>query len=126
MRVGYLARPFDVINVCDLDLIEQARQRCDHLVVGVYSDEYVQQTCRRPPLVPLVERVALVSHIRGVDAAVVHAEAAARPVGDVIVFVVADEMGETGNDVVTLVPRRRSDSAVLPAAALPLDRKAVA
>ena len=43
MSVGYLADSFDLINVRDLDLIAQARARCARLVVGVFTDEYVER-----------------------------------------------------------------------------------
>jgi hypothetical protein len=71
-RAGYLARSFDLINVRDLDLIAQARQRCSRLVVGVHSDALVEQLTGRPPVVPLAERLAIVAHVRGVDEVRVH------------------------------------------------------
>ena len=37
MRVGYLVSSFDMLSVGDLSVIDQARQLCDQLVVGVLS-----------------------------------------------------------------------------------------
>ena len=38
MSVGYLAGLFDLVNVRDLDLINQARAGCARLVLGVFTD----------------------------------------------------------------------------------------
>jgi glycerol-3-phosphate cytidylyltransferase len=72
MTRGYLASAFDLINVGDLDIIAQARMRCDQLLIGVYTDEYVRALTGRSPVVPLTERVELVRHVRGVDRVVPH------------------------------------------------------
>lgn len=74
MHVGYLAHGFDLLNIGDLDVIAQVRARCSRLIIGVLSDESIQTSTGRPPVVPLAERVALVRHTRGVDAVVVHDE----------------------------------------------------
>jgi cytidyltransferase-like protein len=72
MNFGYLAHAFDLFNVRDLDLIDEARQRCSHLIVGVFSDEFATQILGRQPIVPLEERMALVRHVRGVAEVVAH------------------------------------------------------
>jgi len=91
MAEGYLACAFDLLNVGDLDVIAQAQQRCDHLTLGVFSDELVESSSGRPPVVPLDERLALVSHLRGIEDVVVHeAELAASATDGRIVFAVAD------------------------------------
>lgn len=72
MICGYLACTFDLLNVADLDVIEQARRMCDRLTVGVYSDDLVLLRKGLPAIMPLAERVALLKHVRGVDAVVVH------------------------------------------------------
>lgn len=70
MGVGYLTHGFDLLNVRDLDVIGQAQQGCSALVVGVVSDELFEQRYGRPPVVPFSERLAVVSRVRGVHAAV--------------------------------------------------------
>ncbi len=109
---GYLACAFDLINVRDLDLIAQAREHCTRLVVGVYTDEYVTDVAGAPPVVPLSERLALVSHIRGVDEAVSHASAAPDMAGWVV-FTVEGAPGPQPAGAVVLSPRRESSSDVL-------------
>jgi glycerol-3-phosphate cytidylyltransferase-like family protein len=101
-----------LINVHDLDLIAQARRLCDRLVLGVYSDELVLSTTGRPPVVPLAERLALVSHVRGVADAVVHTPDA-RPAGpEVVVFAEqVDDIDELA--VIRLEVARQTESATL-------------
>ncbi|GGC99837.1 cytidyltransferase [Tersicoccus solisilvae] len=72
MRVGYAAGAFDLFHVGHLNILRQARSRCDHLIAGVVSDEMLELTKGRRPVVPLAERLEIVEHIRYVDQ--VHAE----------------------------------------------------
>lgn len=124
MGVGYLAASFDLLNVADLDVIAQAGSRCAGLVVGVFSDELVEDLTGRPPVVPLSERLALVQHVRGVQDAVVHEPGRARGLGAEVVFSLVDEPAPA--DAVTLTPTRRTTSAALRAALRPAPDEAVA
>ena len=72
MSVGYLADSFDLINVRDLDLIAQARARCARLVVGVFTDDYVERVSGRRPVIPLSERMAVLQQVRGIVEVVAH------------------------------------------------------
>ncbi|OMH31364.1 adenylyltransferase/cytidyltransferase family protein [Tersicoccus sp. Bi-70] len=72
MRVGYAAGAFDLFHVGHLNILRQARSLCDHLIAGVVSDEMLELTKGRGPVVPLAERLEIVEHIRYVDQ--VHAE----------------------------------------------------
>jgi len=111
-----------MLNVADLDLIDQARRRCDRLVVGVHSDELVLATLGRRPVVPLVERVALLRRVRGVDEVVVHG---AGPVDEGLRrFGVVTDPSSAGPD--DLVVRRASRSTALVAALAPVSQESVA
>ena len=74
MISGYFAAAFDLLNVRDLDLIEQAATRCEHLVVGVFSDDLVEERLGRRPVVPADERIRLVAGLRRVDHVQLHNE----------------------------------------------------
>lgn len=127
MICGYLACSFDLLNVGDLDVIAQARDLCDHLTVGVYSDACVELRNGRPAVVPLSERLALVRHVRGVDAVVVHEAAGAEGVvtSDRI-FLVDDEMTGHQEGVVRLTARRSTSSRELLDALAPTLQRGVA
>lgn len=108
MAAGYLACSFDLLNVADLDLIVQSRQRCSWLTVGVYSDEQVVRLNGRPPIVPLAERMALVEHIRGVDAVVVHENSRKPQSSDELIFAIAAQPDEPALGLANQLAVRRS------------------
>lgn len=126
MGVGYLAASFDLLNVRNLDVIAQAGSRCAELVVGVFSDELVEDLTGRPPVVPLGERLALVQHVRGVQEAVVHEPGRARGLGAEVVFSVVDDLAPAVVGAVALTPTRETTSAALRAALRPTLDEAVA
>lgn len=91
MTVGYFANSFDLFNVRDVDLINQAQRECSELVLGVFSDDFATRILGRRPVVPLSERVLLVSHVRGVSKAVVHDDVW-RPSSEAMIFSVAGDV----------------------------------
>lgn len=66
--VGYVPGVFDLFHVGHLNMLRQARSRCDVLVAGVVSDEVCELSKGISPTVPLEERVAIVDAIGIVDA----------------------------------------------------------
>lgn len=64
---GCLIGVFDLLNVRDIDLIDQAASECDHLQLLLLDDDDAWQITQRRPVVALEERARLVSHVRGVD-----------------------------------------------------------
>ena len=116
MTQGYMARSFDLLNVCDLDLIAQASSICDRLTVAVLSDEDVHERMGRPPVVPLVERLELLRHVRGVDEVIVHGGREDTQTKDrFTVFAVADEAwsNEHSGETVILTLQRETASRML-------------
>lgn len=112
MAPGYLAAAFDLLNVRDLDIIEQAAAQCGHLVVGVFDDDLVEQQTGRRPVVPTDERVQLVAGVRGVGSVVVHHDWPHDQLGST--FIHRGDAHLAGlRPVVILDPRRESGSEVL-------------
>jgi glycerol-3-phosphate cytidylyltransferase len=69
--VGYSSGVFDMFHVGHLNLLRRARNYCRHLVVGVASDEYVENLKGRPPVVPCDERIDIVSALGIVDEVII-------------------------------------------------------
>lgn len=69
-RIGYAAGAFDLFHVGHLNLLRQARSRCDFLIAGVVSDELILARKGRPPVIPLSERLEIVRNVGFVDEAI--------------------------------------------------------
>jgi len=70
IRIGYAPGAYDLFHVGHLNLLRHAKSRCDFLIAGVVSDEMLELAKGRHPVIPLDERLAIVSHISYVDRAV--------------------------------------------------------
>jgi glycerol-3-phosphate cytidylyltransferase len=68
---GYVPGVFDMFHVGHLNIVRASRAQCDHLIVGVVSDDVVERVKGRPPIVPLEERMEILSELRLVDEVVV-------------------------------------------------------
>ncbi|RGE19773.1 adenylyltransferase/cytidyltransferase family protein [Leucobacter sp. wl10] len=66
-RIGYAAGAFDLFHIGHLNLLRHAKQRCDHLIAGVVSDEMLRDVKGASPVIPTAERSEIVSHIDFVD-----------------------------------------------------------
>lgn len=71
MRVGYAPGVYDLFHVGHLNILRQARERCDHLIAGVVSDEMAFHAKGKYPVIPLAERLEIVQHIEFVGEAII-------------------------------------------------------
>jgi glycerol-3-phosphate cytidylyltransferase len=70
LRIGYAPGAYDLFHVGHLNILRRAKSQCDYLIAGVVSDEMCELTKGRRPVIPLAERLEIVSHISYVDQAV--------------------------------------------------------
>ena len=70
-RVGYTTGVFDMFHVGHLNLLKKASNRCDHLIVGVSSDELVEEYKHKKPVIPFAHRMEIVSSLKVVDEVIV-------------------------------------------------------
>ena len=70
LRIGYAGGAFDLFHGGHLNILKHAKSHCDYLIAGVVSDEMLEYTKGRRPVVPLTERLEIVKHISFVDEAV--------------------------------------------------------
>jgi len=66
-RVGYTAGVFDLFHVGHLNVIKQAKRRCDYLIVAVSTDELVQKYKNKTPIIKYADRAAIVAAIKYVN-----------------------------------------------------------
>jgi len=69
-KIGYATGVFDMFHVGHLNVLRRARLECDYLIVGVTTDELVEQIKGRRPIIPFDERVEIVNNIKYVDEAI--------------------------------------------------------
>lgn len=65
--VGFTAGAFDMFHIGHLNLIKNAKARCDYLIVGVNTDDLIATYKNKKAIVPLDERVQIVSALKYVD-----------------------------------------------------------
>lgn len=67
---GYTQGVYDMFHIGHLNLLINAKEKCEHLTVGVNSDELVEQYKHKKPVIGERERLAIVENIKAVDEAV--------------------------------------------------------
>jgi glycerol-3-phosphate cytidylyltransferase len=65
--VGYTTGVFDMFHIGHLHLLKKAKNHCDHLIVGVSSDELVEKYKGKKPIIPFEHRVEIISSLSCVD-----------------------------------------------------------
>ena len=65
--MGYVPGVYDMFHVGHLNILRRAREGCDELVVGAVTDEVVERTKGKLPVVPLAERMEILSSLSIVD-----------------------------------------------------------
>ena len=66
-KVGYTTGVFDMFHIGHLNVLRNAKEQCEHLIVGVSTDELVESYKHKTPVIPFKERIAIVEGIRYVD-----------------------------------------------------------
>lgn len=67
MIKGYTAGVYDMFHVGHLNILQNAKQLCDYLVVAVTTDEVVETNKHKKPIIPYEDRKRIVEAIRYVD-----------------------------------------------------------
>lgn len=67
VNVGLLMGVFDMYHIGHLKLIKRAKERCEFLRIAVLSDELVYEFKKKYPVIPLEERMEILSSVRYVD-----------------------------------------------------------
>lgn len=66
-KIGYTTGVYDLFHIGHLNVIRNAKEHCDFLIVGVSTDELVRKEKNKTPIIPFEERVKIVEAIRYVD-----------------------------------------------------------
>ena len=127
---GYTAGVYDMFHVGHLNIIMNAKQHCEHLIVAVSTDEVVLKNKNKRPIINFEDRVRIVEAIRYVDEVVPQIDyldktSAAIKYGIYVMFVgddwkgtekwnrIESELAEVGVDVVYLPYTQSISSTIL-------------
>lgn len=66
-RIGYTTGVYDMFHIGHLNILKNAKEQCECLIVGVSTDELVADYKKKRPIIPYAQRVAIVEAIRYVD-----------------------------------------------------------
>lgn len=67
IKVGYTTGVFDMFHIGHLNLLKRAREQCDYLIVGVSTDELVNEYKNKDTIIPFEERMEIIKSIKYVD-----------------------------------------------------------
>lgn len=66
-RVGFICGFFDLLHEGHINILRQAKDRCEHLIVAVGTDEFMRERKHRESVLTYEQRVEIVKSIRYVD-----------------------------------------------------------
>ena len=66
-KIGYTTGVYDLFHIGHLNILRRAKEQCEHLIVGVSTDDLVEAYKHKRPVIPFKERVEIVKSIRYVD-----------------------------------------------------------
>lgn len=93
-KIGYTTGVFDMFHIGHLNILRRAKDYCDHLIVGVTTDELCFSRKKKYPIINQNDRKAIVASIRYTDEVVDQANmdkvAAVASIGADVVFVGSD------------------------------------
>jgi len=70
-KKGYTQGVYDMFHIGHLNLLNNAKKQCEHLIVGVNSDRLVQEYKHKTPVINEAERSEIVANIKAVDECVI-------------------------------------------------------
>jgi len=67
MKVGFVASSFDLLHAGHVQMLREAKQQCDYLIVGLQIDPTVDRPEKNKPVQTVVERYTQLNGVKYVD-----------------------------------------------------------
>lgn len=72
MKIGFTCGAFDLTHFGHALMLEECKQVCDYLIVGVQSDPSIDRLHKNTPIQSMEERIGMIKAIRWVDEVVIY------------------------------------------------------
>lgn len=67
MIIGYTTGVFDLFHIGHLNILREAKKRCDYLIVAVSNDKLTLKLKKKKPVIPFEERKEIIKSLKYVD-----------------------------------------------------------
>lgn len=67
MRVGFTCSTFDLLHAGHVQMLREAKEQCDYLLVGLQMDPSIDRAEKNAPVQTIVERYTQLKGVRYVD-----------------------------------------------------------
>jgi len=72
LKVGFTCSTFDLLHAGHILMLEEAKQQCDYLIVGLQNDPSVDRPEKNKPIQSLVERQIQLNAVKYIDEIIVY------------------------------------------------------
>ena len=72
IKVGFTCSTFDLLHAGHILMLEEAREQCDYLIVGIQTDPTIDRPGKNKPVQTIIERTLQLKAVRYVDEVVVY------------------------------------------------------
>jgi glycerol-3-phosphate cytidylyltransferase len=67
MKIGFVASSFDLLHAGHVQMLREAKQQCDYLMVGLQTDPTIDRPTKNAPVQTIVERYTQLNGVKYVD-----------------------------------------------------------
>lgn len=67
MQVGFVASSFDLLHAGHIQMLREAKEHCDYLIVGLQTDPTIDRPEKNHPVQTIVERYTQLKGVKYID-----------------------------------------------------------
>jgi glycerol-3-phosphate cytidylyltransferase len=67
MKIGFVASAFDLLHAGHVQMLREAKQQCEYLIVGLQTDPTIDRPEKNSPIQTVVERYTQLKGVKYVD-----------------------------------------------------------
>ncbi len=67
MKIGFTCSGFDLLHAGHVQMLREAKEQCEYLIVGLQMDPSFDRDTKNPPIQTIVERYSQLKAVRYVD-----------------------------------------------------------